>query len=117
MAASTRTDHRRAAALDDIPDPIRIAVAGLLREGPSLSRFVTDVRRAVDPEYRWNPWLYHRRFDRLVRWLMDEVELHRRQGLHRYRNLTPEMLDSTDNTLTRNPGRLQLNHHTGDVNA
>ncbi|HEV8563233.1 MAG TPA: hypothetical protein VGR06_43510 [Actinophytocola sp.] len=65
---------------DDIPDPIRVAAAGLLREGPALARFITEVRRAVEPDYRWNPWPYYRRFDPLVRSLMDELEIHRRRG-------------------------------------
>jgi hypothetical protein len=70
-----------------------VAAAGLLRDGPALARFITEVRRAVDPDYRWNPWPYYRRFDPLVRWLMDELQVHRRRGLSRYRNLNPEMLD------------------------
>lgn len=77
---------------DDIPEPIRIAAAGLLREGPALARFVKEVRRAVEPDFRWNPWPHYRRFDPLVRWLMDEVETHRRRGLNRFRNLEPEQL-------------------------
>jgi hypothetical protein len=41
---------------DDIPEPIRIATAGLLREGPALARFVKEIKCAVEPDYRWNPW-------------------------------------------------------------
>lgn len=40
---------------DDIPDPIRVAAAGLLREGPALARFIKEVRRAVEPDYCWSP--------------------------------------------------------------
>jgi hypothetical protein len=78
---------------DDIPEPIRIAAAGLLREGPALARFVKEVKRAVNPDYRWNPWPHYRRFDPLVRWLMDEVEIHRRQAPRRFRHLEPEHID------------------------
>jgi hypothetical protein len=59
------------------------------------SRTVTLARSAapLSPTTGGNPWPYRRRFDPLVRRLMDEVGVHRRQGLGRFRNLERELLD------------------------
>jgi hypothetical protein len=48
-------------------DDVRIAAAGVLRQGPALTRFLAQIQRTVDAGYRWDPWPHHRKFPRLRR--------------------------------------------------
>jgi len=83
---------------DDIPDDIRVAAAGLLRQGPALTRFIAEIQRTVDPDYRWHPWPYHRRFPPITKWIMDQIDSIREPDNntpHRY--LPPEHFPAAKN--------------------
>ncbi|GAA3754198.1 hypothetical protein GCM10022225_43720 [Plantactinospora mayteni] len=46
----------------NIPEDAHEAIAGVLRRGPALARFTTDVQRTVNRHYRWHAWPHHRKF-------------------------------------------------------
>ncbi|MEU5940952.1 hypothetical protein ABZ807_17565 [Micromonospora sp. NPDC047548] len=45
----------------DIPEDIREVVAGVLRPGPALARFTSEIQRTINPHYRWHAWPHYRK--------------------------------------------------------
>jgi hypothetical protein len=96
-----RAGHRHR---DDIPDHIRVAAAGLLRQGPALTRFITEIQRTVDPHYRWHAWPYHRKFPPITKWIMDQIDTIRDLNSSPRRYLEPENFPATADIPRPRPG-------------
>jgi TniQ len=75
--------------LDDIPTDIHLAAAGLLRQGPALTRFTDEIRRTVNPGYQWNPWPHYRRFAPITEWIMNEIATTREPNRYHFRQRPP----------------------------
>lgn len=78
--AEIRTGQRH---LDDIPEDIHEAVAGVLRQGPALARFTSEIQRTVNSHYRWYAWPHYRKFPPITQWITDQIEAIRDPDHHR----------------------------------
>ncbi|WP_432968003.1 hypothetical protein [Dactylosporangium sp. CA-233914] len=58
---------------DDIPDDVRAAAAGLLHQGPSLTRFIVRIQSKIHPDYRFSPWLGYGKFLPVTERVMNEI--------------------------------------------
>ncbi|MFF5181632.1 hypothetical protein ACFY2Q_26680 [Micromonospora sp. NPDC000316] len=79
---------------DDMPDDLRLAAAGLLRQGPALTRFINEIQRTVNVNYRWSPWAHYRRFPPLTEWIMDQISAIQSSHHFRPRPPSPERFGS-----------------------
>jgi hypothetical protein len=69
----------------DIPEDIREAIAGVLRPGPALARFTSEIQRTVNPHYEWHAWPHYNKFPPITQWIMDQIKAVRNPGEHRLR--------------------------------
>ncbi|WP_045747976.1 TniQ family protein [Actinoplanes rectilineatus] len=67
----------------DLLSRLHAAAAGVLQEGPALARFVGEIQRTVNLDYRWNAWPHYRKFGPITQWIMDEIDAIRNPGGHR----------------------------------
>jgi len=81
----------------NIPEDIHEAIAGVLRPGPALARFTSEIRRTVNPHYEWHAWPHYNKFPPVTQWIMDQIEAVRNPGDHRLqrRQTSPEHYQPT----------------------
>ncbi|WP_341715662.1 TniQ family protein [Micromonospora sp. FIMYZ51] len=81
----------------NIPEDIREAIAGVLRPGPALVRFTSEIQRTVNPHYEWHAWPHYNKFPPITQWIMDQIEAARDPDNHqlRRRQAPPEHFEPT----------------------
>lgn len=70
FAETSAGQHHQA----DFPEDIHEAVAGVLRPGPALARFTSEIQRTVNPHYRWHAWPHYRKFPPITDSIMRQID-------------------------------------------